>query len=451
MEARIDLRRTERYRPWTGRGPALVLAIVLTLVLVLLASAVFSIAGRSRDVASRSVALHSLNETLRAATVVRAQVTFAAYLAENDRRYGTDSRDDLRVATREARRNLNELEPTLSQTRFAGTLDDETRAALARFTAAADRALVVASSSQPAGARAVVSGRLVPSFVVLRDRIVSLRDDALHDVRKAGSLLGRLGGLASFVIAFVLPTIAVLVYRQVMRRSRESTELARSLALERGRSNRRRQLLARSLGELQAGLAHVEAAGEDARAPILRRLGWEVEALSTVITGAHRLAFADVELDGELVALAAELREAGIDVGVTAAEGVAWADPTVLGAALRNLVLEAQSAGARRIELEARAGGEHVEVTVAHDGAELTPALVSLVFERSHDDERTAVEAGAAPICLLAAQDLIEAIEGSLAPATGPGRPAYVARLPRARGLRTPDPTTGGAAVPVHA
>ena len=423
MEARIELRRTERYRPWAGRGPALVLAIVLTLVLVLLASAVFSIAGRSRDVASRSVALHSFNESLRAATVVRAQVTFAAYLAENDSRFGTDSRAEIRVATREARRNLNELEATFSQTRSAGTLDEETRAALDRFTAAADRAIVVAASSQPARARTVVSGRLVPSFVVLRDRIVSLRDDALQDVRKAGSLLGRLGGLASFVIAFVLPTIAVLVYRQVMRRSRESTELARSLALERGRSQRRRQLLARSLGELQAGLAQVEAAGEDVRAPILRRLGWKVEALSTVITGTHRLAFADVELDGELVALAAELREAGIDVRVTTAEGVVWADPTALGAAVRNLALEAQSAGARRIELEARTAREHVEVRVAHDGAALTPALVSLVFERSNDDERTAVEAGAAPIGLLAAQNLIEAIGGSLAPVAVPWCP----------------------------
>jgi len=356
------------------------------------------------------------------------------------------------VAAQEARRNLKELEATFAQAQPAGTLDQETRAALTRFAAASDRTLALTASGRPAGARALVRGRLVPSFVVLRDSLVSLRDDALSDVRQAGSLLGRLGGLASFVIAFVLPTVAVLVYRQVMRRSRESTELARSLALERGRSKRRQQLLAQSLTELQAAIAYVEEGDVGARAPMLRRLGWDVEALSAVMVGARKLTFDEVELGPGLAVVAAGLQEAGIDVRVTATQGAAWADPAVLGAAIRCLVLEAQDAGARRIELEAApVGGEYVEITVGHDGAELTPALASLVFERSGDGERTAVEAGAAPIRLLAAQDLIETMGGSLAHVTGTGRPAYVARLPLAGEQAVLDPVIGEAALPVHA
>jgi hypothetical protein len=407
------------------------MAAVLSLALVLLASAVFSIAGRSREVASRSVALHSLNESLRAATVVRAQVTFAAYLAEIDSTYGTDSQVAIGVAVREARRNLTDLETTFSATQPDGTLDQETKTALARFTRAADRTLEVTASGRPAGARRLVRDRLVPSFALLRDRLVSRRDKALTDVRQAGSLLGRLGGLASFVIAFVLPTVAVLVYRQIMRRSRESIELATALARERGRAKRRQQLLAQSLTALHRELAGIEAVEADARLPVVRRLGWDVEALITVIAGPRQLTFADVDLAGELAALADALQEAGIDVRVTAAEDTAWTDPAVLGAAVRNLVLEARDAGARRIELDASASGEHVEIRVAHDGAALTPALASLVFDRSYDDERTAVEAGAAPIRLLAAQELIEAMGGSLVHVVGLGGPAYVSRLPR--------------------
>ncbi len=117
------------------------------------------------------------------------------------------------------------------------------------------------------------------------------------------------------MIAFVLPTIAVLVYRQIMRRSRESIELARSLAVERGRGKRRQQLVARSLAGLQEEIAHIEAIDADARGPFLRRLEWEVDALSTVIAGTRKLAFVNVDLGVELATLAAPLREVGIDVG----------------------------------------------------------------------------------------------------------------------------------------
>ncbi len=451
MENRTDSGRGARYRPWAGRGRALALAVMLTAVLVLLASAVFSIAGRSREVASRSVELHSLNESLRAATVVRAQVTFAAYLAENDRAFGTNSQGDIRVAVGEARQNLKELEGAFASAQPAGTPDAKTGAALIRFRTAANRTLAAVQSSRPAGARRLARGQLVPAFVVLRDRLVVSRDNALGDVRRSGALLGRLGGLASFVIAFVLPTIAVLVYRQIMRRSRESIELARSLAVERGRGKRRQQLVARSLAGLQEEIAHVEAIDADARGPFLRRLEWEVDALSTVIAGTRKLAFVNVDLGGELATLAVALREAGIEISLTSAGGTAWTDPGVLGTAVRNLVLEAENSGARRIELRSSASAERVEITVSHDGAALAPRLAALVFDRAHDDERTAAEAGAAPIRLLAAQDLIEAIGGSLVRLADLGRPAYAVHLPRAPERVDIDPLDAQAAAPTPA
>jgi hypothetical protein len=432
VDAHIDPTGVQRLRPWAGRGRALALAAVLSLVLVLLASAVFSIAGRSREVARRSVELHSLNESIRAATVVRAQVTFAAYLATNDASNGTDSHLEIGVATREARRNLTDLETTFDTVPSDETLDQETRTALARFTHAAGRTLEVTASSRPAGARLLVRDRLVPSFAVLRDRLVSRRDKALADVKHAGSLLGRLGGLASFVIAFVLPTVAVLVYRQITRRSRESIELATALARERGRGKRRQRLLAQTLARLHGELAGVEAVSTETRLAVVRRIGWHLEALLTVTAGTRQLAFAEVSLADELAALGDALPETGVDVHVTTAEGALWTDPAVLGTAVRNLVLEAQAAGAQRIDLAASVSGDHVEIRVAHDGAELAPVLAELVFDRKHDAERAAVEAGAAPIRLLAAQELIESLGGSLIPVSVSGRPAFVIRFPGA-------------------
>jgi signal transduction histidine kinase len=103
-----------------------------------------------------------------------------------------------------------------------------------------------------------------------------------------------------------------------------------------------------------------------------------------------------------------------------------------LAASLGNLVHVAEDAGAHEVTLESVIRGERVEITVAHDGAPLTPDVASLVFDRSHDDERAAIEAGAAPVGLLAALDSIEAMAGSLAHLPRSGRAAFVVSLPRA-------------------
>jgi len=427
------LDRKRRPHRWAGRGRALALAVGLTLLLLVLASAVFSIAGRSRDVASRSVTLHSLNESLRAATVVRAQVTFAAYLAANDAANGTNSKADIAVAVAEARRNLVDLRSSFANSDPTGLPDAETRTALGRFSTAAGRALDLAAGSRPSSSRIVVRSQLVPSFVVLRDRLTLQRDNALADVRTAGATLGRLGGLASFVIAFVLPTVTVLVYRQVTRRSRESVEIARSLALAQGRARRRQELLNRSLATIQDDFGTIEAADPDTRLAVVRRIGWDLDALKTVISGAGQLAFAATDLGQELQAVAASLRGEGARVSVSSAEGVAWADGPALETAVRYLVLEAEDMGARDAELGSSTRDGFVEIRVAHDGRALTPAVAALVFERAHDSERASVEAGAAPMRLLAAQELLEAMGGSLAHDLTDNRPAFLARLPRGR------------------
>ncbi len=73
-----------------------------------------------------------------------------------------------------------------------------------------------------------------------------------------------------------------------------------------------------------------------------------------------------------------------------------------------------------------------MRVIVAHDGEQLPPSVASLVFGRARDNERAAVEGGAAPVRLLAAQELIESMGGTLTQLTGSSRPGLRADLPRA-------------------
>jgi hypothetical protein len=165
------------------------------------------------------------------------------------------------------------------------------------------------------------------------------------------------------------------------------------------------------------------------------------------------LAFADVRVGSALDAVASSLQESGFDGTLATADGAVWADGAALTAAVRSLALEAESAGSRRTVLSAVETDTDVEIVVAHDGAALTPEVSALVFDRAHDDERSAVEAGAAPLRLLAALELIEAMGGTLSHRTGSGGPEYVVRLPRGGALHvTPSADelrTSAATVPV--
>jgi len=414
-----------------GRKRAAIVSVVLGLVFILLASAVFTIAGRSRDVANRSVELHSLNEALRAATVVRAQATFAAYLASTDESFGTNSRAAIKVSITEANQNLAVLLAAQRASGSDGVIDSETGGALTRFRRAAARTLAATNDGRPTEARRLVRVSLIPTFSDLRVKLESRRDQALTDVKQAGSLLGRLGGLASFVITFVLPTIAVLVYRQLTRQSREATELAATLARERGRSARLQRLLGGALEDLRTDVAALDEEGQPP-GPAVSKLSWDVDALATVVSGARELTFAEVRLEDELAAVASSLQDAGIDVEAGTCSGTAWTDQSVLAAATRCLVLEARATGAQRIRLDASALEDHIDVRVSHDGALLTPGVAVLLFDRSRDYERAAVEAGAAPVRLLAAQMLLEALGGSLAETDDSTGPCFIARLPQA-------------------
>ena len=88
---------------------ALAVTLVSGLGLLLLIGLVFSIANGSRQITTNATALHHADETLRAATVTRAQVGLAVHLAAVDQTFGTHSGEAIALSVSEVETALDDM------------------------------------------------------------------------------------------------------------------------------------------------------------------------------------------------------------------------------------------------------------------------------------------------------------------------------------------------------
>lgn len=112
-------------------------------------------------------------------------------------------------------------------------MSETTHGSLAAFTESANRVIELINSGDGAGARDTAIARLVPDFDSLVVSLTNSRESIADELESTDRQLGRLGNLASFVIAFLVPTIAAFVYQQMTRRSREAVTIAHTLESER--------------------------------------------------------------------------------------------------------------------------------------------------------------------------------------------------------------------------
>jgi len=138
---------------------------------------------------------------------------------ERRQRVRLHSGPSIKTASREARTGLADLDTSVDSLPRGRELGHASRQLDLRFTESARHALALIAANRPpprSGRYATASCRICELPRPPRGS----QDDSLSRVEEAGTLLGRLGGLASFVIAFVLPTGRCWFYRQITRQSR---------------------------------------------------------------------------------------------------------------------------------------------------------------------------------------------------------------------------------------
>ena len=207
-----------------SRFTAIILVVAVGLALVF--ALVFSIAFGSKGVAQHAKALHAADEALRAATVARAQAGMAAHLVVLQQEIDFEAVASIDVAMRDTRFALDDLASAVIDLEgHSAETSASIHSAATNFTAAVREVLDLAEAGDSAGLRAALGEQFDYDFRLLTDAVVVERDFQASQVAAADDTMGRVGDIARFLVAFVVPASAVIVYRELTRRQHRQKEL----------------------------------------------------------------------------------------------------------------------------------------------------------------------------------------------------------------------------------
>ena len=199
------------------RTLALTLFIGVTLLVVL--GLVFAVAQGSRRITHDAGTLHVADESLRSATVARAQATLALHMTTVDQEFGTNSSDAVALSITEAFEALDAfgegIEHLTEQGGFVGL-----RTTAGEYEGAGRSLLVLLTGNELEAARQLAETALASSFDASTSLLVDARDTLADKIAASDALLGRIGNLARFLVAFLIPAAIVFIYRSLLRRSK---------------------------------------------------------------------------------------------------------------------------------------------------------------------------------------------------------------------------------------
>lgn len=428
-----------------------VLAITLGtgVALLLILGLVFSIAHSSQQITTRATGLHNADETLRSATVVRAQLGLANHMVSVDQSFGTNSSDAIELSLSEARAALGDIRTGMSQLEDDELLPDEAvRAEVDRFEATARELITLVEVGDVASAQQL-SPNLDAEFQSLVSELEGVRDALRESVESSDEFLGRIGDVTRFLVAFLIPAAVIFIYRELLLRQHRQFELERRLESERQLSKSREEFIANASHELRtpltgiAGLAHIlaeepaiqesETASEllgliIAESGDLSRMVEDLLTTARLDAGALHFTFEDVHMERIVSDVVDPMVRSGDNIALDCDPGLVRADKLRLRQVLRNLVSNAKKYGGPNVEVRGRVEGRTYVCSVLDDGPGIPEEVSDRLFERFVHNGRTAVK-DSVGLGLAIVQALVHGMGGSVVHRREQGKTAFIVRL----------------------
>lgn len=396
-------RRIHRIRPRSSRGRMAAIALGLGVAMVLVFALVFSIAFGTRQVSAHAAALHDADEALRAATVVRSQAGMAAHLSTLQREFGFDAADAIVVANDEARLAMSDLRVSLrSLEERTGELDARLAEAAAEFDATVSSILALVDGGDSVAAQAEAAS-LDTEFRDLTGAVVVERDFQASQVAASNDAMGRIGDVVRFLVAFLVPTAVILLYRELSQRQQRQADLEVRLQAEQDLGKARDEFVASASHELRTpltsifGLAHLLEEEEQvvasptasemvgmiiSEAHDLSRMVDDLLTTARIDAGALHYQFENLPVLEEVHEVLDPMQRAGTEVGVDVHPALVRADRLRLRQVIRNLLSNAAKYGGGDIRLVGRVVSGWYELVVADDGEGIPAGLEERLFQR---------------------------------------------------------------------
>ena len=208
-----------------------------------------------------------------------------------------------------------------------------------------------------------------------------VRDGLAVAVARSDAFLGRIGNVARFLVAFLVPAAVIFVYRELLVRQQRQRELEARLESERQLSRSREEFIANASHELRTPLTGITGlAMLLAEDPALSRSEGASELLNLIISesgdlarmiedllttarldaGALHYNFEDVKFCDEVSEVVEPMTRSGAEISVQCDPGLVRADRLRLRQVLRNLLSNALKYGGSGIEVQGRVEGANL-------------------------------------------------------------------------------------------
>ncbi len=423
------------------------LAVGIGVAVILVFALVFSIAFGSQGVAREAEALHNADEALRAISTARFQTGLAAHLASLRDQFGVDTDDALAAAVGEAVTAIKDLEAALQDLEDRPAVADTSR----WFIDSATLVLGSAAEGDSETAAATAAGSLEERYRSAVSSIIAERNERAASIAASSDVMGRIGDIARFLVAFLVPTSVILVYHELSRRRTRQAELEVRLESEQEIGKARDEFVANASHELRTpltsiiGLAHILEEDE-----IVMSSPPAAEMVSLIIGEAHdlnrmvddllttaRLDAGALHFQVENLGVLDEVRETieplrrnGVEIDVDCHPALVHADRLRLRQVVRNLLSNAAKYGGPTIQVIGRPTKGWYELRVRDDGDGIPAELEARLFERFLHEGTMPLVLGSVGLGLSIVQALSEGMGGSVRYERVKGWTSFVVEVP---------------------
>lgn len=437
---------------------AVVFGGIVTAVVLIAVAAVFANAYGARRAGDDAAALHSAETLLSSSAVLRAQMGQLALVTTYEEALDTGSESAAQART-EAESALASAKAAFST--YSGAYDVTASGAellATAFFGTAETLFATLDQGQLEAANGIVSGELNNRYVDLIEQVRFDRDRTVNDLAEAQTNIGRISEISRFLVAFLIPSIAILLYRWAANRQQTQRELEMRLEAARELTKAKDEFVANVSHELRTPLTSiygfsqllVEGGTEDRAATrdLLYLIRSETDELSRMVEDLLTAARADAEAlsfhleDFSVADAVGNATEALVKSGhvyrIDVDDAIIHADDFRFRQIIRNLLSNARKYGAEPIGIRGSSDGTSYRLVVFDSGEGVPEHVSERLFQRFVHQGHQPLLKGSVGLGLSIVRVLAEGMNGSVGYERVAGETRFIVSVPLAKQRSVP-------------
>jgi signal transduction histidine kinase len=431
---------------------------------VLLVSAMtvaFTNASGARSIAANSELLQWSNVTSGASAITRAALNQAVVFAI-DEELGVSSTEATQVAIDEADRTVAELKAlTIDAPADLGGVAGE----VAGLVETAEAVVRHLREEDTNGAIAILDAEFGPRYAGAANSLAATQALYAAAIDAAESTATQIENAMQWLATLLIPGIAILLYRIILRRrfERRKLEFEARLTAERELNVAKDEIIAGISHELRTPLTSILGfsqhlldhgfADEQESVELLSMINRDSEELARMVEDLLTAAriesealtydFGPVDLKAEARSITEHIRASDIEILIEGNPTPVWADAVRTRQIIRNLISNAAQHGGPTVRLRIREGETVTTCDVIDDGPGVPDAITDRLFERFVHEGPQSLLTGSVGLGLAIARSLASAMGGDVTYTRGEGTTTFSLELPIAKDAAALPPTNG--------